>query len=51
MPSAPDSLSDTAHQIAELILERIDAIASVARTTSVPDGRAASFSNGHNEVK
>lgn len=51
MPSAPDALSVTAHQIAKLILERIDAIAPVARTASVPDGQGSSWGNGNVQVE
>jgi hypothetical protein len=41
MPSAPDELDATAHQIADLILERLDERAPVARTASTTSGQGA----------
>ena len=37
MPSAPDALPETAHRIADLILERIDSSTPVARAASSPE--------------
>jgi hypothetical protein len=41
MPSAPDALSETAHRIADLIIERIDPSATVAPATSLPASATA----------
>jgi Tol biopolymer transport system component len=41
MPSAPDALDATAHQIADLILERLDESVPIARTASTSDGQGA----------
>ncbi len=55
MPSAPDALAETAHRIADLILERLDASASVARTASeigsTTSARSDRLSDGENRVE